>query len=356
MPVPMPGARLPTVQPLERAFDRHRRYLFGLCYRMAGCGADAEDLVQDTFERALRNPPADLERELRPWLTRVAMNACRDHLRRRRARGYPGTWLPGPVEASLEDPLHDGVDPEARYGMLESVSFAFLLALEALTPGQRAVLLLRDVFDLSVRETAETLEMSEGNVKTTLHRARAAMASYDGQRRPITLEHQAAARRALEALLMHVVSGNTSAVRELLAEDVVSMNDAGGKMIAARKVVIGRDKVMTFLRKTTRTGMFDLSWRVLNGTAALMIDSPYPKPNYPETVVFWVELDGVGRIREFNLMAAPRKISRLPWDSLERPSAGEVLGALRSALTQPPPAQWALPAARDFLARRLGFS
>ncbi|MDH5676783.1 MAG: sigma-70 family RNA polymerase sigma factor [Myxococcales bacterium] len=184
-----------TAEAIESAFSAHRKLLWGLCYRMSGCAADADDLLQDTFERALRNPPADQERELRPWLIRVAMNASRDHLRKRRRRGYDGPWLPSPIEIQPGDNSSLGAEsPEARYGRLESISFAFLRAAEALSPSQRAVLLLRDVLDLSVRETADALEMGEANVKTTHHRARSAMRDYDETRRMPSEASRRAAR------------------------------------------------------------------------------------------------------------------------------------------------------------------
>jgi RNA polymerase sigma factor (sigma-70 family) len=129
----------------------------GLCYRMTGNAADADDLVQETFVRAWKSPPERTEEPWRPWLARVAMNLSRDLLRRRKRRHYDGTWLPSPIEtgdeaaAPPDEPVDEQGDPLARYDMLESVSFAFLLALEALTPAQRAVLLLRDVFDYSVK-------------------------------------------------------------------------------------------------------------------------------------------------------------------------------------------------------------
>src|SRR5262247_4142195 len=168
-----------------QTFDEHKRFLWGMCYRMTGSAADADDIVQDTFVRVLEKPPADMEAPLRPWLVKVAMNLSRDQLRRRRRREYVGPWLPSPVltdgddQSQLDHPALTEDSPGAHYDLVESVTLAFLLALEALTPAQRAVLLLRDVFDYSTSETAETLEMSETNVKVTLHRARQIMQAYN---------------------------------------------------------------------------------------------------------------------------------------------------------------------------------
>src|SRR5437868_10514213 len=140
-----------TISP--QIFDEHKRFLWGICYRMTGSAADAEDIVQDTFVRALEKPPTDMEAPLRPWLVKVALNLSRDQLRRRRRREYFGPWLPSPVSTEDDGPLPiyeptaPGISPVARYDLLESVTLAFLLALEVLTPAQRAVLLLRDVFD-----------------------------------------------------------------------------------------------------------------------------------------------------------------------------------------------------------------
>ena len=148
---------------LESAFDEQRPFLWSLAYRLTGCAADADDVVQEVFVRALERPPADTARPWRPWLVRVLMNLGRDLLRQRRRRGYVGPWLPSPVATGDGDepPSFDPPDlqpgPGARYDLLESASLAFLLALETLTPAQRAVLLLRDVLDYSVRETADAL-------------------------------------------------------------------------------------------------------------------------------------------------------------------------------------------------------
>jgi RNA polymerase sigma-70 factor (ECF subfamily) len=145
-------------------YHSNQKFLWGLCYRMTGNAADADEIVQETFVKALENPPPRMDEPLRPWLVRVALNLSRDLLRMRKRRGYAGEWLPAPVPTenfedppSYDPPASAEDSPSARYEMLESISFAFLLALEALTPTARAVLLLRDVFDYSTNETAEAL-------------------------------------------------------------------------------------------------------------------------------------------------------------------------------------------------------
>src|SRR5215475_8429408 len=107
--------------------ESDRRLLWGLCYRMTGNAADADDLVQETFVRVLEHPPRRLDEPLRPWLIRVAINLSRDLLRRRRRRGYVGPWLPSPVPtedeapASFEPAAPSEDSPAARYDLLESI-------------------------------------------------------------------------------------------------------------------------------------------------------------------------------------------------------------------------------------------
>ncbi|HXU08022.1 MAG TPA: sigma-70 family RNA polymerase sigma factor, partial [Blastocatellia bacterium] len=190
-----------------QALETDRRMLWGLCYRMTGNAADEDDLVQETFVRAIEKPPRDTREPLRPWLVRVAVNLSRDVLRKRKRQGYIGPWLPSPIPtdeespASYEPPAPDEESPAARYELMESVSFAFLLALEALTPSQRAVLLLRDVFDYSTTETAEALDLTEANAKVLLLRARRKMNDYDKGRVGLRASAQEATRRALEQFL-----------------------------------------------------------------------------------------------------------------------------------------------------------
>jgi RNA polymerase sigma-70 factor (ECF subfamily) len=301
-------------------FEVDRKLLWGLCYRMTGNAADADDIVQETFVRAIENPPRRLDRPLRPWLVRVAMNLSRDYLRRRRRRAYVGPWLPSPVPtdeadspASYEPPAPTEDSPAARYDMLESISFAFLLALEALTPSARAVLLLRDVFDYSTAETAEALDITEASVKVILHRARRRMSEYDKDRHASSPRQTAETHRALEQFLLYLSTRDQEGMERLLTEDVVDLSDGGGQVAAARQAIRGRDKVLRLLfglaAKFTTLPRF--TFRLLNGQPALLIEGDYNRPGIASRFTLGIEVDRTGRIKQFNFVLAPDKLSAL---------------------------------------------
>ncbi|MFK7984518.1 MAG: sigma-70 family RNA polymerase sigma factor [Sandaracinaceae bacterium] len=241
-----------SIPMFDAAFTAHRATIFGLCYRMTGSAADADDLVQATFERLLEKPPSDLDAPLRPWLCTVATRLSIDALRKRRRESYFGPWLPGPVETSVlaEDV---SLSPEARYGALESATLAFLLALEVLDERQRAVLVLRDVFGMSGPEVAGVLETSPGNVRVLLHRARAALAKEDPVR-PVTKEAREETSKLMQALLFALSSGDTKTAMGLLATDSVSMNDGGGEYIAAVVPVRGPEAIARLYRNIQQAG------------------------------------------------------------------------------------------------------
>jgi RNA polymerase sigma-70 factor (ECF subfamily) len=308
-----------TAQAVADAFREQERFLWGLAYRMTGVAADADDVVQETFARAVERPPPHLEEPLRPWLTRVAINVARDALRRRKRRGYVGPWLPSPVETSeLREPAEPAAEAtagaDARYDLRESASYAFLVALEALTPQQRAVLLLRDVLDYSVQEAAEALSLSEANVKTTHHRARRAMAAYDTSRRPPGAELAAATRAALERFLVAIVSEDAAAAAACLAEGARATSDGGGEYLAALQTVRGRDRVARFLvglqRKTHRGGRFAL--RDVNGLPALVAEVDVKAARWAPRFLLRCEVDPAGAIRDVHIVIATPKLDRIP--------------------------------------------
>jgi RNA polymerase sigma-70 factor (ECF subfamily) len=297
-------------------FADERRFVWGLCYRMTGDAADADDVTQETFLRAIETPPVRTDIAWRPWLVRVAMNLARDVLRRRRRTARRQPWLPAPIDTGDESappayelPAGSANPTEGRYELLESVSFAFLLALEALTPGQRAVLLLRDVFDYTVREAAEALGMSEPAVKTGLHRARRAMAAYDRERCVPTTAHQARTGEALYRFMTALQQDDLPALEALLADGVRSISE-GGEYAAAHNVIRGRARVLRLVRGLMRHGLGHgaAAGRFLNGLPAMVIDFDRSGPRYAPRGVVRCDIDPDGRIVALHTILASRKL------------------------------------------------
>ncbi|HVU00221.1 MAG TPA: sigma-70 family RNA polymerase sigma factor [Polyangiaceae bacterium] len=314
----------PPRAPERSALEAERRHLWGLCYRMTGSASDADDLVQETFIRAMERPPADATRPLRPWLVRVAVNLAKDHLRQRKRRGYDGIWLPTPIE-SAEFEYATGKpeeEPEARYDAMESASFAFLVALEALSPKERAVLLLRDAFDYSSGETSDALQMSEENVRVTLHRARKAMETYDQGRARPSPERTRLSDELLRNLLGKIAVQDFTGAAALFSERPVHMGDGGGVHHAGRKAVHGAEKISRMYGKlaTKRSDQARFSIRQLSGMPALVTDDPGAnKPNAPRAVLL-LDMDAAGRIRAVYSVLAPAKLGRIQWPARDASS------------------------------------
>ncbi|MEW6211236.1 MAG: sigma-70 family RNA polymerase sigma factor [Acidobacteriota bacterium] len=306
-------------------YEADRRALWGLCYRMTGSAADADDIVQETFVRAMEHPPSRAGASLRPWLVRVATNLSLDHLRRRKRREYRGPWLPSPVptqEAEFFDleriaPSTDS--PSARYDMRESVSFAFLLALEALTPTQRAVLLLRDVLDYSTEETAAALHLSEANVKVHLHRARRRLDGYDKER--FAPSSTRATQEAIERFLACLDAGDVECLEKLLTEDAVSLSDGGGKVYAALNPIYGRGKVARLIRGLNEKITWErrIVFRNLNSLPALVVENINAPEGFASRFTMHFEVDSLGKIRRLSVVLAPDKLSALEQLGYSRP-------------------------------------
>jgi RNA polymerase sigma-70 factor (ECF subfamily) len=300
-----------------QALETDRRLLWGLCYRMTGNAADADDLVQETFVRAIEKPPRRTDEPLRPWLLRVAMNLSRDLLRRRKRQPYVGPWLPSPVPsdeespASYEPPAPSEDSPVSRYDLKESVSFAFLLALEGLSPSQRAVLLLRDVFDYSTNDTAEALDLSEANVKVSLLRARRKMKEYDKTRTLSSAVREQATHRALEQFLLYLGARDAAGLERLLAEDVVSLTDGGGEVDAARRPIVGRSKVLRLIIGLAKKSLVKPRFvvRRLNTLPSIIIEDIATRSTAANRYTIHFDVNDRGEIRGLYAVLAPSKLT-----------------------------------------------
>jgi len=307
MPPTMPSSDYGTL------FSAHREHLWGLCYRMTGSAADAEDLVQATFERALRTPPADPTRPWRPWLVRVATNLAIDALRRRRTETYAGSWLPAIVETpSGTSSTPTESDLEIRYGVRESASLAFLCALEALDPVQRAVLVLRDVLGYSGPEVADWLETSAGNVRVILHRARRALEPYEAKRQGHLPDAEARHTVALERFMVALQTGDVERIAACLAEDVRSVADSGGSYRSQTRPVEGKESVARLWSGLVtrggggRAAAFEL--RLLNGLPGLMIRFELAHPRDSPRSCLSIDIDAQGQIACIYVVSAPSKL------------------------------------------------
>jgi RNA polymerase sigma-70 factor (ECF subfamily) len=296
---------------LASGFRAHERHLWSLLYRMTGCAADADDLVQETFVRALTAPPQDRSRDLLPWLVRVAMNASRDVLRRRKREGYVGPWLPSPIDSEAFVAGHEA-SPAARYSELESVSYAFMRALEALSVPQRAVVILRDVLDYSVRETAEAVGMSEANVKTTHHRARTRLESYDAARPALDPASLARARGAMTRFFAHLALDDMEGLEKLLAGNAEGLNDGAGEFYAAVRPIKGTHRLARFYAKVSQKNrVLRVLPCVLGGLPGMIAEvEPYCERVAPWSVNLF-ECDRDGRIVRLYSLVAPKKIRHL---------------------------------------------
>ena len=298
----------------DTLFSAHREHLWGLCYRITGSAADAEDLVQETFARALAKPPPDTTAPWRPWLARVATRLAIDALRRRRTRRYVGPWLPTPIETPpgiVHGQLaHPEPDAEARYGLRESISFAFLRALEALEPLPRATVVLRDVLGYSGPETAQILEVSPGNVRVILHRARAALGRYDEHRQPPSAEVDERHQQALQRFMLAWLTGDAQQITACVADDVRVSSDGAGRYRAATKPILGRDNVVRFLlgllRHTPGPPRSELRW--LNGRPGLVSVLVTAHPRDAPRSCMTLDVDRAGRLVDMHIVSAPDKL------------------------------------------------
>jgi RNA polymerase sigma-70 factor (ECF subfamily) len=288
-------------------FEPHRRRLLGLAYRMLGSMAEAEDAVQEAY---LRWHDADREAvaEARAFLVTTTTRICLDVLKSARSRReeYVGPWLPDPVTDT------GALAPDAQTEMAEDLSVALLLALDALSPLERAAFLLHDVFDYSFTQVAQTLGRTEAACRQLASRARArvrrarpsGMPPARAGRGPVDAKHA----ELLSAFVTASKSGDLATLTRILAGDARLMTDGGGKVAAALNVIEGADRVSAFLVGTVRKGWTaDMSLRfdTINGLPGIIVTGP---AGLVQTTAF--ELEG-GAIKTIYVVRNPDKLRHL---------------------------------------------
>jgi RNA polymerase sigma-70 factor, ECF subfamily len=262
---------VPQEAGVSELYEELRPLMFSIAYRMVGSASDAEDIVQEAFLRFHRESGKGTAIDSpKAYLSAITTRLAIDHLRSARVRRerYFGTWLPEPV---LTDP---GSDVTEHAETADSLSMAFLVLLESLTPIERAVFLLREVFDYEYEEIATVVGKSEENCRQIAVRARRQIEAKRPRFEASRKRREELARRFFEA----VMNGDTTGLIDLLAADVVVYADGGGKGPAFPRPVHGRDKVARLLLGTAdggrRLGVIGMRIVTINGQpGALFLDA-----------------------------------------------------------------------------------
>lgn len=297
-PSSLAGAKKHPARQHVQIFERARPRLLGIAYRILGSLAEAEDAVQDTFLRwqgtdvtAVESPDA--------WLTSACSRRAVDMLRAayRSRVNYVGNWLPEPIHTSTEGEAEAGVE------LSSSLSAAFLLMLERLTPRERAAYLLYEIFELPYAEVAQSLSISELACRKLVSRAKASIGNAQA-RHQTTRERQ---KQLLAAFEGAIRLGRPGDLTEMLASDIRLTSDGGGKVPALIDVLIGHS-VLTFLTERLHEWWADYQWEwfELNGALGFVLKQD-------GTVVATVSFafDGSDRVTDIFIVRNPEKLAGL---------------------------------------------
>ncbi|MDB4989776.1 MAG: polymerase sigma-70 factor [Myxococcaceae bacterium] len=247
---------------MAELFEPHRRHLWAVAYRMLGAAADADDIVQEAYLRARATPPECVESP-RAYLTTIVTRLCLDHWKSARVQRetYVGPWLPEPVFTPAA--CDETIDPA-------SISLAFLVLLESLSPVERAAYLLREVFDYSHAEVARIVGRDEVSCRQLVHRARERVVA---QRPRFAPTHEAHARLLFE-FARACAQGDLAGLERLLAEDVRATSDGGGKVHAAQRPIVGANRVARLylgIFKLAASSQPSVEIAQVNGLPALVV-------------------------------------------------------------------------------------
>ena len=255
-------------------FQQYRPLLFSIAYRMLGSATEAEDILQDAY---LRWMSQSLETIHNPkyYLTTITTRLCLNELNAARSKreSYLGPWLPEPV---LTENRPELANPAERAATYDSISIAFLLLLESLSPAERAVFLLREVFGYKYAEVAGILDKSEAACRQLFHRAR----GHIEENRPRFDVAPAEHNKMLNRFIVTVETGEIDEFLQMLADDVTLVPDGGGQRGAAIRVMKGRDSVSSFILGVRQLEPAGIQYEVvtLNGQRAILAVTPERQP------------------------------------------------------------------------------
>ncbi|MFJ9415459.1 RNA polymerase sigma factor SigJ [Streptomyces sp. NPDC101227] len=291
-------------------FEEQRSRLWAVAYRIMGTVSDADDAVQETWLRWQALPDDPPVANPRGYLTTVVSRICYDLLGSARARRelYVGPWLPEPL---LADADATGVAPEDRVTLDESVGMALMAVLERLTPAERTAFILHDVFAVTFPEIAEAVGRTTESVRQLASRARKKVRAEAPRRTVDRAEHQ----RTVEAFLSAVMGGDFDALLSLLDPEVIWRSDGGGKVTAARRPVLGREKVARYalglVARTFDPATMRVALRDVNGATGLVYADA--EGSQEGVLAFTVH---EGRITEVDAVINPDKLGHLDFDRL----------------------------------------
>jgi len=282
------------------SFDQYRSLLLSIAYRMLGSVGDAEDMVQESFIR-WQQARADDIRSPRAFLVTIISRLCINHLQSAHVKReeYVGQWLPEPLAT---DP---GSNPFGIIKVDESLSLAFLLLLERLTPVERAVFLLREVFEYEYSQIADVVDQSEANCRQILRRARQHVSAVHPRFKPSAQEQN----ELLERFRQASASGDMDQLLALFSKDIVLHSDGGGKAIAVPNLVYGADRVARAIVRGFRKLLpTNLVQRILEVNGAPSVVSYFNEQTHST-----LTLDAAaGRIRAIYIVTNPEKLAHLP--------------------------------------------
>jgi len=281
-------------------FQQYRPLLFSIAYRMLGTATEAEDVLQDAYLRWQQAAAAENIENPKYYLTTIVTRLCLNVLNSARVQReeYLGPWLPEPI---LTDGRANLINPAEQTMTHDTISIAFLLLLESLSPVERAVFLLHEVFDYKFQEVSDILGKSEANCRQLFRRAKAHIAA----NRPRFETSPDAVDRLLTSFIKTVETGEIDAFLNMLAEDVKLVPDGGGQRGAAIHVVHGREAVSAFILGTRRLFAQNATYELvtLNGQRAILAKTEEGRPFF---ALFLYRSHG--RIQLFHVIAGRKLV------------------------------------------------